>query len=517
MLNPPKNNRTAQPSSRLASSHYMNCGKFRLLHIQNRLTLAAVGYASRSIYRMKRTTRTYAFLIAVFIVGAFGCSSRTSSEKMGSDYIAESEQVGKGTTVYRLYKTRGRQRRMVTEAIVEKGDIQSLLPTPFAWGCTSQGFQDSPLLATVYCGALGDTTPVMTVELHRDRTASINDHPCDMNSLTQRLDQVMAMEPTGVIVVETEIPVSFQCLYEVIVTATRREKLGGLVILPKLRNPAKPLVVLADDQPVANTNPTIKGLYGKRTSASQVRGSREAAVMDGLRALKSSQNEDGSWGSTERRCLATALVLTALLSHGEVESSHEFGLAVAKAHSWIMSSTPSNNAERIAMVAALSEYDVSHFGGRSRDLARREVARVKELIAGAVFRPDDPWTDYLTLHLTAPEVERPAETLRTPDYLARWKDRTADLEPTTITGYVALCASSLGKFIQGGKSWDAFNKSFVPRAVERQMKDGFWPAANQEDRFACSALAIEGMEVNYAFRKSYWPEPERQGETAKNQ
>ena len=55
--------------------------------------------------------------------------------------------------------------------------------------------------------------------------------------------------------------------------------------------------VLAEENPAVKINIPINGLYVTRTSASSRVRSTEAAIMDGLRALKSSQNEDGSWRS----------------------------------------------------------------------------------------------------------------------------------------------------------------------------------------------------------------------------
>ena len=231
--------------------------------------------------------------------------------------------------------------------------------------------------------------------------------------------------------------------------------------------------------------------------------------MDGLRALKGAQNQDGSWGTDGQRYLATALVLNALLNHAEAETLQEFGATVTKAHNWLMAKTPSNNAERIATVVVLSAFDAMHYGRATRDLAQREVARVKDGLASASFNVADPWTDYLTLHLTAPEIERPTAIRRTREYFKQWRERSVDLEPTSATGYVAMCAASLGKFNEGGQPCVAFNKAFAPKTVQRQMKDGFWPCDDPDERFACTALAIESMEVYYAWKPLAWPGPEK--------
>ena len=56
----------------------------------------------------------------------------------------------------------------------------------------------------------------------------------------------------------------------------------------------------------------------------------EQAVLQGLRWLKETQNEDGSWTGSSQ-CAMTGLALLALLGHGESPNSPEFGEACLKA------------------------------------------------------------------------------------------------------------------------------------------------------------------------------------------
>lgn len=262
---------------------------------------------------------------------------------------------------------------------------------------------------------------------------------------------------------------------------------------------------VAEDQYTIRTNVILKAVHGNRSHAVSRYDVVEGTVMAGLSALQTSQSEDGSWGTDGHRYLATALTLNAFLNHGEREMSPGFGSTVAKAHSWLMASVPSNNTERIASVVALSVFDALHFGGAPRELANREIAKVEEAMSGVSFSSTNIWIDYLTLHQTAPEIKCPNEIRQTWDYTKRWRDRPVEIEPDSITGYVALCSASLGKFNVGGKSWEAFNKELKQKLVQRQMKDGFWPCADPEERFACAALAIESICVYYAWKPIGWP------------
>ena len=60
----------------------------------------------------------------------------------------------------------------------------------------------------------------------------------------------------------------------------------------------------------------------------------EAAVLGGLRWLKKTQNQDGSWGD-EYKASMTGLSLLAFLGHGEDQTSPEFGPAVGGAVEWL--------------------------------------------------------------------------------------------------------------------------------------------------------------------------------------
>jgi hypothetical protein len=75
-----------------------------------------------------------------------------------------------------------------------------------------------------------------------------------------------------------------------------------------------------------------------RAAAMQKMGGKEKAekaVMAGLRWLKKTQNEDGSW-SDQNRPAMTGLAILCFLGHGELPDSPEFGPTVKKGLDWLL-------------------------------------------------------------------------------------------------------------------------------------------------------------------------------------
>jgi hypothetical protein len=79
----------------------------------------------------------------------------------------------------------------------------------------------------------------------------------------------------------------------------------------------------------------------------------EAAVVKGLRWLKQTQNEDGSWTSTNREAM-TGLALLAFLGHCETPLSEEFGNAVTRAIAYLIDSSMKNKGYLTGNLPAIS-------------------------------------------------------------------------------------------------------------------------------------------------------------------
>jgi len=85
---------------------------------------------------------------------------------------------------------------------------------------------------------------------------------------------------------------------------------------------------------------TMQGRMGgtARASAMSKFGGKEKAekaVMAGLRWLKKTQNEDGSWSGTSKAAM-TGLGVLCFLGHGELPDSPEFGPTVKRALDWLL-------------------------------------------------------------------------------------------------------------------------------------------------------------------------------------
>lgn len=232
-------------------------------------------------------------------------------------------------------------------------------------------------------------------------------------------------------------------------------------------------------------------------------------VIRALRMFKSAQNKDGSWGEGGSRHLATPLVLTALLGNGESRTSHEFGQAVTRAREWTLAAEPATDAERASAIVALSFYVAMHANER-RDNVKAEIAKIGALLSALKNPTGDPWSDLLAFHRLPDEIERPGWMKDTRDKLRKWSETDVDANPTTLDGYIVLRVAGLAKFLAGGKPWVEFNRDVVPVVVSRQAEDGYYPSALETDRFACTALAVQSLQMYYVFSGRFWALPERE-------
>ena len=258
----------------------------------------------------------------------------------------------------------------------------------------------------------------------------------------------------------------------------------------------------------------MRGIIGTRSRNRTNVGTRrtENAVMDALRMFKTTQNEDGSWGECDQRCLATPLVLMALLAHAETRESHEFGNTTARAHQYVLTSNPTNDAERISSIIALSEYVAVHVGSKHRERVKTEIAKIQAMLSAVHDTADNAWVQFLTFHHLPKEIPSPEWVKYTPEFSKWFSDVQANLSPENVEEYLALRLASLGKFCVGGKVWRDFNHQFLPKMIERQTTEGFYPCQLEAERFACTALAVQSIEVYYAWFPYYCEPPELENE-----
>jgi hypothetical protein len=138
----------------------------------------------------------------------------------------------------------------------------------------------------------------------------------------------------------------------------------------------------------------LPGTMGGRTGAgravamekNKMKSKSEMAVLNGLRWLAKNQNEDGSWGDTNKGAM-TGLGLLCFLGHGETPESQEFGFTVAKAVQWILDNGTKFEG-RLHMAKEFSQPGVYEHGMCTYALGEyytmTQDERVKELFKQAV-------------------------------------------------------------------------------------------------------------------------------------
>ena len=251
----------------------------------------------------------------------------------------------------------------------------------------------------------------------------------------------------------------------------------------------------------------MKGIYPTRERGTTNSFLRHGDPRDfngshaGIISLEQSQNQDGSWGIADKRSLTTPLVLTAILGSGESLQSQDFGECVRKAQVWVMANNPTGMAERIASAVALSVFVQSQYREETRSLAQPLIEKAILLLRDLAMPTNSLWTTYLMAYGLPAEVQRSSHTTRPHDVKPLWRGLAVDFNPTTLDGYLKLCVATCLRFHAGGKeAWDNYNRELKLQMIKWQREDGFYPCADEADRFACTALALESRQLYFIFR-----------------
>ncbi len=298
-------------------------------------------------------------------------------------------------------------------------------------------------------------------------------------------------------------------------------------------------VVVAQDlspTPVAVTNSPVimKGIFGSRGPGARGDAlnryggvsSTERAVMQCLRWLKKTQNEDGSWGGdTQPHSTVTALALLAFLKHGETPASDEFGTTFETALKYLLAQSK-NETSGQDLIA------IDH-GIRSRALCEAyAMTKLPSLLPActnavntilAAQRPSGLWSMRYEMEEGKDDVEtsawqmlaiksalmagleaavlRPALKRGAEALAATIEDNGKTAGPAALCmqiagqGRIPACRAAIAalegltmdwekpnfsnpvyhwyfitqaKFHHGGQAWAEWNKSFAPELVKRQ-------------------------------------------------
>lgn len=255
---------------------------------------------------------------------------------------------------------------------------------------------------------------------------------------------------------------------------------------------------------IESTTPSnifMQGLYRSNSSASPLPRIPENAVQDAFRAFSNDQNEDGSWGTPSSQLLATPLVFMAYLGSAETEKSEKYGSTVSRARKWILGASPTSHEERIATILALTEYVL--LTKLPDDTATIDHERIRKLLGAVSPRENDPWTDLISRHRLPPSIPRPSWAQPTKELKAKWETAELNLAPASPLDYLELRLAGLARFQRGGKSWTDFNNQAMPALIARQA-NGYFQSGSEDDKYACTAFAIQNMQVFYAFQPPFW-------------
>ena len=154
------------------------------------------------------------------------------TEPLEQGYSIETVKLDEMTLRWRLNKNK---QRIVTEAIVINDRVQTMLPTPFGWGCTGQGFHhNSKHLASVFCGALGDDPSLLHLQLNRRGDATIQCYgrtsDIDKFAMYGKLSQKIPM----IAMIEIELPVKIENVDKLVKRVINHINLRDIVITPRM-------------------------------------------------------------------------------------------------------------------------------------------------------------------------------------------------------------------------------------------------------------------------------------------
>jgi hypothetical protein len=161
------------------------------------------------------------------------CCSCAKREKIGAQHEAEAVKLNDRTIVYRVFSTANNRRLLVTEAFIENGYVQTLLPTPTS---VVRGFVESPepaYLASVPLDQTGPGSGHLDLYLSRSGALVCQGVPLEW----WKVQHLLKYSPTSVVVAEIELPVRFEYFHDLLTVVAQQDRVEALVLLPVVNNP----------------------------------------------------------------------------------------------------------------------------------------------------------------------------------------------------------------------------------------------------------------------------------------
>ncbi|MBU4459367.1 MAG: hypothetical protein KJ579_02270 [Verrucomicrobia bacterium] len=213
---------------------------------------------------------------------------------------------------------------------------------------------------------------------------------------------------------------------------------------------------------------------------------RKTANVRGLDYLASQQRGDGSWGGREGDTHETALALLAFLNFGETPgTSVAYGPCIERALEWLTRQTPTEDADRVSLVHALTVANALF----RRPGVVAAVMRNRERIDPA--RLNEP-TATLFRITAVPGSSTGCHSITNASML-----RAAGSGHGSTS--VRLYLESMAAFIEGGDVWQKYNREVLEPLLRTQVTDGSFPSPDIRSPVESTASVLMRQSLYYRF------------------
>jgi len=219
--------------------------------------------------------------------------------------------------------------------------------------------------------------------------------------------------------------------------------------------------------------------------------------------LSAAQNADGSFGQGSNNVVDTSLVLLALTRNPQFGAPQK--KMIASASEWIRKCEPKSDAERIAVVIALSGLHIGNqkAADEANDLIKQaDFSTIQALLTQVDGNNGGVWRDALALTKLPDGIERPtwaANNKTTRDKYGKMQTFALETLDDYLAGYLHAIV----------KSWDNDrNMEVLAKAVNvRQNDDGSLKLSGNNSAIGSVALVALYPSVYYKTAPTYFSNP----------
>lgn len=209
------------------------------------------------------------------------------------------------------------------------------------------------------------------------------------------------------------------------------------------------------------------------------------SAQKALVSLVSSQNADGSFGNANNRIMDTSLALIVLTRTPQLGPSHK--KSIDSASEWIRRCAPESDAEKLAVIMALSGLYTGNRGkaGEENSLMKTDFSNIDKLLREVDGKIGGVWRDALSLTKLPDGVAKPNWVVN--DNATRDKYRKQQAFPLdTLEDYLNGYLHAIVKL------WDNDrNLETLATAVQsKQNRDGSLQTASTNNDIGAAALVV---------------------------